>query len=465
MLLHRYLGVVLGALMLLWCLSGVVMVFVRYPQVRPEDRLVTLPPISWSRCCDFGEVLPGPVRLEAASVEDFAGVPVLRLHTAGGERHVIDLSRGRPLPDVTVATARLVAARHAGYSGASRATAVERDQWTVTGYFNSYRPFWRVRLADGRGTDVYVSRRTGEVVQQTTAATRALNWLGSIPHWLYPAALRQNTALWSQVVIWTSLLGAFLTVTGLYLGLMAWRPSDDAGPSPYRGLMTWHHLTGLATGLLTLAWVTSGLLSMNPWGLLESPPDPAEARLKGEAPTFADLQTALADFAASNAPAAHVEMARLQGGLFLLNGDQRCDARARPAPMTAAELAAAGNSLGNVASQGMIRVEDGYYFSHHDLVRLPAWRVITHTGSRYYLDPRTGILLASFDAPARTYRWLHLGLHRLDVVPGLRAGPGWSAAMVLLLAAVSFGVGTGVWLAWRRALNDLRGLRRRTKPR
>lgn len=465
MVLHRYLGVSLGALMLLWCLSGIVMLFVHYPEVAQEDRLAALPAINWSRCCNFGDVVAPPVHIETASVEDLAGVPALRLQTAGGDRHVIDLSTGRAIHDIPAEAARLIATGHANFSGDSRATAIQRDQWTVTGYFNKHRPLWRVRLADGRGTDIYVSRRSGEVVQRTTSASRVLNWLGAIPHWLYPAILRQNTALWAQVVIWTSLIGVFLIVTGLYLGVLAWRPFRDARLSPYRGLMNWHHLTGLATGLLTLTWVASGLVSMNPWGLLESPPDSAEARLRGEAPTFADVQSALADLARANPSAAHVEIARLQGHLFLVNAEERFDAVVRPAPLTGSELAAAGRSMGPVVSQGMIEVEDAYYFSHHEKVRLPAWRVITKTGSRYYLDPSTGRLLASFDAPAKAYRWLHLGLHRLDVVPGLRAGPAWTAAMVILLAAVSFGVGTGVWLAWRRAVNDVRGLRGAARPR
>ncbi|WP_293350678.1 PepSY-associated TM helix domain-containing protein [Phenylobacterium sp.] len=459
MVTHRYLGVSLGALILLWGLSGMVMLFVRYPEVSPRERLAALPPIDWSRCCDFGEVLQGPVRINAASIEDLAGAPVLRLETADGERLVIDLSSGRPLQDVSAATARLVAARHERFSRESRATAVERDQWTVTGYFNDRRPFWRVRLADGQGTEVYVSRRSGEVVQRTTTASRLLNWLGAIPHWLYPAILRQHTALWAQVVIWTSLIGVFLTVTGLYLGLVAWRPFRHGGPSPYRGLLNWHHLTGLATGVLTLTWVASGLVSMNPWGFLESPPDRAEARLLGEPITFAEVQSALSDLAQTNPIAAHVELARLQGRLYLLNGDQRLDALARPAPLTEAQLAKVGRSLGNVASQGLIHAEDAYYFSHHEAASLPAWRVVTESGVRYYLDPTSGRLLTTFDPAAKAYRWLHLALHRFDFVPGLRAGPAWAAAMVILLAGVSFGVATGVWLAWRRMVHDLRGLR------
>ena len=48
---HRYLGVVLGGLMLLWCLSGAVMLFSPYPNLKPDERAARLPRIDWSHCC------------------------------------------------------------------------------------------------------------------------------------------------------------------------------------------------------------------------------------------------------------------------------------------------------------------------------------------------------------------------------------------------------------------------------
>src|SRR5204862_2425650 len=84
----------------------------------------------------------------------------------------------------------------------------------------------------------------------------------------YFTALRQNGALWSQVVIWTSLLGTFLTLTGLYVGvsLFRWRKRK----SPFHGVALWHHWSGLIFGIVTLTWVFSGFASMQPWGWLES---------------------------------------------------------------------------------------------------------------------------------------------------------------------------------------------------
>jgi hypothetical protein len=89
--------------------------------------------------------------------------------------------------------------------------------------------------------------------------------------------------------------------------------------------------------------------------------------------------------------------------------------------------------------------------------------VLLADGRRAYLDPRTGRLLADFDGPAKSYRWLHEGLHRLDVVPGFRRGPVWAGVTLILLGLVTAAVAFGVWLGCRRIVHDLRQFRPRAR--
>jgi hypothetical protein len=456
---HRYLGIAVGGLMLLWCLSGFVMLFVHWPEVTAEARAAGLAPIA-EGCCRLDGLLADDARVEAAAVEQLGAGPVLRVRAAGAPPQVFDLATGQPLRELDEARARAAASGYAPGSAIARAALIEKDQWTVA-VRDAKRPLWRLRLADGDATDLYLSARTGELVQRTTAAGRVLNWLGPIPHWLYPALLRQHPQVWSQVVIWASLAGVVLTLAGAWLGLSSWKPFRDPRLTPFRGLMAWHHLAGLVGGVLTLMWVASGLFSMNPWGLLESPPDPAAARLAGPPPTWAAARSAL-EAAAQGAPGARrLELATFGAQPFVLADGRRLDPEGRAAPLLHANLAAAVAGLGPVEDQRLIAEGDAYYFAHHETVRLPAWRAVMADGRRYYLDPASGALLADVDGAARGYRWLHLGLHRLDVVRGLDRGPLWAAFVALLLAAATFGVATGAWLGLRRALNDLRWIRPR----
>jgi hypothetical protein len=119
------------------------------------------------------------------------------------------------------------------------------------------------------------------MVTWTTTSHRFWNWLGTIPHFLYFQSLRMQQQLWSQTVIWTSLLGTFLTVVGLILGVAQFGRGKRGKISPYRGWFYWHHVMGLIVGVLTLTWVFSGLVSMNPWGFLESGRGPRRAWRRG----------------------------------------------------------------------------------------------------------------------------------------------------------------------------------------
>jgi hypothetical protein len=44
---HRYLGIAVGVLMLMWFVSGIVMMYVGFPQGIGKERLGALAPIAW----------------------------------------------------------------------------------------------------------------------------------------------------------------------------------------------------------------------------------------------------------------------------------------------------------------------------------------------------------------------------------------------------------------------------------
>ena len=73
-------------------------------------------------------------------------------------------------------------------------------------------------MDDEIGSSLYISSRTGEVVQTIEFPERLWNWFGAVPHWLYYTSFRRNLDTWYQVVVWISLTGAFLVATGLYVG-------------------------------------------------------------------------------------------------------------------------------------------------------------------------------------------------------------------------------------------------------
>jgi len=487
--LHRWLGIVVGLLMTVWCLSGFVMMYVDYPQLTPAEQLRGLAPLQMPAAAGLERIkLPDDTSISAVRVEMLAGRPVLHIQPAAPAEPAIaqmrtmhtayDLATGAPLESVGADQAEAVArgfGTQAGIAGDVRALSeTGMDQWTVQTYRRN-APLYRADYADAAGTHIYVSGKTGEVVQDTTRFERFWGWLGAVPHWLYPTLLRQNGALWTQVVIWTSLIGCFLTVTGMWVGIARLRRRQDGTiGSPYsrRKLWWWHHMFGLFFGILTLTWVASGLLSMNPWDVLASKAGFTEREaLTGGPMRWDALSQALAQADALPAGTVRLEAAPFGGQLFLSAIDAqgeatRLDAQGRPAPLAQAELSSALAWAPGIASLELMRSEDGYYYAHKQPVRLPVWRAILTDSerTRLYIDPQTGRLLRAVDSNGRIYRWAMHGLHSLDL-PGLRSRPVWDIVVLPLLTLVTLVCATGTWMGVDKVRRDLRNARRRRRQR
>ena len=473
--LHRYLGVVLGLLMLAWFVSGIVMMYVPYPQRGESERTSALAAIPWSQCCNFSGVpLAGGNLIAAAQIENVADQPVLRLRSDGAQI-IADLTAGHILTigDVEAKrTAEIAAERIIGAVPAIRSVEkIENDQWTVGDNSVDRRPLYRFAFDDAQDTRLYISSITGEVVVWTTRDQRFWNWLGAIPHWLYFTELRRNGPLWVQIIIWTSLLGTFLTIIGLYLGIARFKTGRDGALSPYYGWFYWHHVTGLVFGLVTLTWVISGLFSMQPWGFLESRGGNERQNLSGAAPQWAQVQTSLdAIRLRGMGDIVSLSAAPFAGNLFWLATHDdgrvaRLDDGGNPAPATPHDLMQAAQLLAGereIESASLLDAEDAYYFrfqgfAERDPLVLPVYRIMLNDaeGTRYYLDPSTAALLARVDAAERGYRWLFNGLHRWDFTATLRSRPLWDIIVLFLMLGSIAGVATGVYLAIRRIRLDL----------
>ncbi len=446
---HRYVGIGLGLLMLMWCLSGMVMMYMPYPSLPQAARIAGLQPLDGGQCC----VMPAGAAPSSFSVEMMHG----RLLLTGGKKPV-DLRTGQTVDGITPEDARATARRFA--PGAATLETIDHDQWTVAGEFRRDRPLYKLSLNDGTGTQLYVSGTSGKVVQSVTAAQRFWNYLGAVPHWLYFTRLRADPPLWNQVVIWTSLVGSFLVATGLYIGIRQWRIARRKGRwSSHRGAKLWHHVPGLVFGVFLLSWVVSGLLSMNPWGLLEDDNAPDIGDLTGPPATFAQIGAALhaALNAERNAGVVSLEAAPLHGKLYLIATRRdgvrlRLDATERPVPLTPTDIAAIARAVVHdpAARPTRLPTGDDYYFARDGAAPgLPVLRWVAANGDRFYVDPVSGEPVVAFGAADRGYRWLFQGLHRLDFTAALRSRPAWDIVMLVLLAGASLVSATGVYLALR----------------
>lgn len=476
-LLHRWLGITLGVVMLLWCLSGFVMMYKAYPELDEAEQLATLGELDLSHCCT-PPALPDTGYL-AADLQRHGTRTVLTLNTDSGQLLQYALDSGAPLAALDTAQAQQQAAAFAQTRGLGQFRLLERihnDQWTVYGAYNPHRPLYKFAADDAAGTQWYVSSRDGSIVQHTTREERVWGWLGAVVHWLYPTLLREHVQAWSQTVIWLTIGGSLLTLSGLYFGFRQFKRRKDGRHSPYRGLSFWHHYSGVFFGILTLTWTFSGLFSMSPWGFLEGESAARELALLRGAPLSAqDLRALLVAVPAQAAlPAGSVRLeARRVLGTPMLFAVARDGNRTRldpgtlqPLPLPADTLQRAAQLLlpGADTRAELLTEADAYYYSHHEQVQLPVWR-IQREGSdaaRYYLNPQNGALLRKMDSARRWNRWLFAALHRGDFSAVVRSRPVWDLFMWPLLLGVTATCATGVLMGLRRLLGRQR--QRRNRP-
>lgn len=438
-LLHRWLGITLGLMMCIWCLSGFVMLWKAWPQ--PDETRASL---AHERIqLGTAVILPsldGSYR--SFRIVMTGSLPVLQAIAETGAVKSFDLNTGRTL-SLSAHDLEDEAARYAGLARVSAHFEGLRDddQW-ILNTKGHQSGFYRYALNDPQKSLVYLSPVTGDVVQATTNATRFWSWLGAIPHWLYPSLLKRHQRIWVNTLIVLSGLGILLTSLGLWIG---WRRLGAGRRlSPYKGVHFLHHIAGLIFGLMLLSWITTGFLSMNPAGLFEPGPAPNWVAHLHRPVSSSELEALIS---ALRAHPGHmfrdIRLSAWGDTVFLSVIDN--DGKNRALDLTLSPVSLTGEPLrqnlyrqGLAASVTTLDHEDSYYFSTHHLKRpFPVLRITGDDGVSLYLDARSGAQLKLVDTGAIGSRWFIYGPHDLDFFGWLRTSTARLLIALPLLCGVS----------------------------
>ena len=506
-LTHRYLGIALSVIFVSWFASGIAMLYGRgMPRLTPDLRLERIASIDTSAVR-----LSASEALERAELDGtdkvtlltLMGRPAYRFGSAD-ESTTVFADNGELLLDIGATHAQTIAAafvrlpenrlHHVG-------RLTEPDQWSLT---LRQGPMHKFTVDDEAGTQVYVSERNAEVTVLTTRGSRALAWVGVIPHFLYFAPLRLNQPLWRQIVLWTSGIGIALALLGIVLGIVQLKITRPfsfkrlGSYLPYSGWMRWHYVTGLVFGVFTLTFVFSGWLSMEPWGWATKAGRfggglrEAFTSNAGDLSAFPALNADSWQTIAAGKPIKEVEYVRIQDEpFFLVRRDPDAGAgteirghepyyaiRARDAAQTVVnartlqlhESDFSSDSLlarvkqavpdTTVVNAEMLTTYDSYYYSRDGLATLPVLRVkLDDPDSTWlYIDPRMSQLVGRVHRLDRAERWLYNGLHSLDFSFWYYKRPLWDVGMILLSLGGLTTSAIGLCLGMKRVVRGLRGV-------
>ena len=453
---HRWLGIWTGLFVAAWFASGLVMLAVGFPSLTEGERIAAARPLRLESVRltpqealeqSGSPLFPARLTLAMRGAE-----PAYWITQGDGRRQALSAATGLSFPPLTAESAASLAATHPLARGVTDLGTVTRDQWTVTARYDPLRPFRRVGLGDAAGTELYLSVATGELALDTTRAERVWNWVGSVIHWIYLTPLRARPALWQDVVLWVSGLALAGGMSGYLLGfvrLMRGRLT------PYRGVAAWHHLAGMAGGLVVVTFLLSGWLSMNPRGWFgpRGPDAAMRAAYAGQAaPIF---PAGLADLARAPAGSVALDFAWIGGRPVVvatrLDGAAPCCGTALTSE---AVVAAAGAMLPGATLRAVTRLDapDAYWYERHGAPLLPVLRLAFDdpAGTWFHLDPATGVILGRTDRSGRANRWLFDALHTLDAGP-LAQSPAARLTAIVAVSALGLVISaSGVVLGWRR---------------
>ncbi|MDT3456852.1 PepSY domain-containing protein [Stenotrophomonas pavanii] len=489
-LVHRWLGIGGCLLMLLWFVSGTVMLFIGYPKLTPGERLAALPALGDARGWQGPSILPAAVQAEPESmaVTTLRGEPAYVVRS-GNHVGAWSAHTGQALLPVSAQRAEASAAQFAGGQAFVGATRVEEDRWTHSRALDVHRPLYRVEVGGAQPGDLYVSSRTGEVVLDAPRVQQRWNYVGAWLHWLYFLRMQSVDPVWTWGVIVLSALCTLAAISGIVVGVWRWRFRGhyrSGAKTPYvEPWMRWHHLLGLMASAFVFTWIFSGLMSMNPLGVFSSTGEAIDVEhYRGGAVAvdgaLGDPAKLLAMAEAARFQPVEIQWRRIGGELFAVLLDGRGDTRivsggnghlhvARWLPT--AWLQQRVRALSAAPMQGFVvqHAADAYFYARAPeamngaaVRRFPV--AVVDFGdaeaTRVYLDLATGDPLLAMGHRERVGRWLFYFLHSWDLPAMLRQEGARLAVLLLLSAAGTALCATATVIGYRRLRMKLRRRRR-----
>jgi hypothetical protein len=496
---HRWLGVALAAVFLLWFVSGIGMMYWTYPTVTAADRLarstaldparVVLSPAEAARRIGIERPSPAQIRLNS-----FDGRPVYRFGggrgasgRGGGER-IVYADTGEEQGEVSRFQRNRIAAAWTGQpADQARVESIrEVDQWTVQAGLRDIRPLYKYSWANGE--QVYVNGRSGEVVQYTTRGSRLAAHVSAIPHWVYYTPLRKRQPVWIRFMIWSAGIGTVGATIGVIIGVWMYSPrkkyrlSGAPASVPYRGQKRWHMIFGLLFGVATATWAFSGMLSLDPFPRVDRrpPQGPVVGRRGPGVAAALRGRVTMEDFAAAHprdvlAKNGSLKIKELEFTSFAgepvfgvhVDGRTRMVALdGRPIPeFDRQRIIDIVKGVAPDPKAVETRVHDQYDLYYLDRRRerpLPVILALMNDEeqTRYYIDPRTARVVGTYSDQDWVGRWLYNGLHSLNFPWLYNYRPLWDVVVIgFMLGGTALSV-TSLVLAWRVLGRKLRAATR-----
>ncbi len=266
--IHRMLGSLLSLAFVVWFLSGFFMIFSGFPHAPKEELFNRQPSFSSadSIVCLSDTNFCGSPKIVLEKVNN---KPIYRVHCSRKNEKVLDGTSSLCIDSFPADELESIIQWVYNAPVKNRKVINDFDQWIPWSHFKKYFPIHKYYLEDPEHTIVYLSAKTGTIVQETTRKKRWLARFGAIPHWYYFKSLRLKRDLWIKIIVWISGLGSIMSISGIILGVYRFQKARKRKKngifafSPYKKKWyKWHHVSGFIFGFFVFTFVFSGMMSL-----------------------------------------------------------------------------------------------------------------------------------------------------------------------------------------------------------
>ena len=259
--IHNALGSLMSLMFVFWCVSGIVLIFDGFPHASRQERFAFLVPITAQDT--LGLQAPAPNFKGQLSFEIAYGQPIYRLKTGRKKEAVYDARTLEQIDSFSQEQAVLTAQSFLGAEVEQVTQLQALDAWMPWSYYKPLLPIYKCKMADDKHSYLYVSAKTGNIIQQTDRHSRWMARLGAMPHWVYFKRLKMQENKWKRVIILLSSMGILISLTGLFAGVIRLNHRRKKGLTPYKkSWYRWHHLSGFFFGTFLFTFLLSGLVSV-----------------------------------------------------------------------------------------------------------------------------------------------------------------------------------------------------------
>lgn len=424
----------MSLLFLMWCISGIVLVFKGFPHASVGDRFQKLEYLNENDFANlpfFDETNSGEVELEK-----YQGNLVYRKEDGRKAQKIYNAHTLKTLGIFTKAQAIKEAEQYLDAKVIRVDSLSSIDSWIPWGYYKPLLPFYKCYMSDTEHLAIYVSSKIGTVIQHTTRYERWMARLGAIPHLMYFPQIKQHEERWENTILVLGIIGLFVTVSGLVVAFFRFK-RDMAGKitgiTVYKKWSyKWHHILGLFIGLFFFTFLLSGIfyatgvaswISAKPKG--KSPQTTWNQRLETDSSMHPERvwnllpeKKGLRKIAWSTAmsfPTIEAYYDNYRAPVtFKVNGDTLLLFNATEKEIEEYAQKVFRNKPIEISQQSDYDIHykvNGMYFHP-----LPVYKLKLDDGfsSVLYIDPASGKAVEYYNANKKTERLLTRGLHKLD---------------------------------------------------